>query len=223
MTLPATGTPPLPGLRIDRAGPLSPSASRFLAAFDEPRSAVAAAGLANLARPKAYLMLRDLRERGHVIRCARNLYLRVDTLQGQPIEGLPVVARVLARLSKDARCTADIVGGPGLTASAVRRAIYYLERQGKVQRKAYGVYALAGRGGGEASVETVSRPSPIADRIYELLTEPRRPVELRAPLGRSVSNITAHLQAMMQKGRVRRIGPGLYARVAPERDADKFS
>jgi len=208
----AADTPPLPGLRIDRAGPLSPSASRFLAAFDEPRSAVAAAGLANLARPKAYLMLRDLRERGHVIRCARNLYLRVDALERQPIDGLPVVARVLARLSKGARCAADIAGAPGLTARTVRRAIYYLERQGKVERAAYGVYALAGRGGTETSVAPVSRPSPIADRIYALLTEPRRPMELRAPLGRSIPNITAHLQAMMRKDRVRRVGPGLYVR-----------
>ena len=210
--LPAAGTPPLPGLRIDRAGPLSPSASRFLAAFDEPRSAIMAAGLANLARPKAYLMLRDLRERGHVIRCARNLYLRVDTIEGQPLEGLPVVACVLARLSKGARCAADIAGGLGLTARAVRRAIYYLERQGKVERAAYGVYALAGRGGTEMPVAPASRPSPIADRIYELLTEPRRPMELRAPLARSIPNITAHLQAMMRNGRVRRVGPGLYAR-----------
>ncbi len=193
-----------------------PAVRGLLAAFQEPRSLHEAAVIAGLSRRRAYAGLRVLRRQREVVRCGRNAYLQVPKVldeSGLSGGGAPMAAKVLACLWAAPRNATELSEALQTQAESVRRVIYHLIRQGLVQRIGYGVYQAGPTLPPDSAAAPIVRPAPIADRIYELLSRPTRPVELRPLLDRPIPTITGHLHAMMLSGRVRRLRPGLYARV----------
>ncbi len=194
---------------------LGPAATRLLSAFRSARSLRDAAQLAGLTLPRAYAALRTLRRVRKVVRCGRSAYIQIPVrsdIGGEAIAAAPPIARLLVSLSANPRNAADLAAEFNMPIGTVRQTVYFLARQGLVRRIGYGLYQANGADSITGPLPQIQRPSPIADRIYELLTEPRRPVELRPLVDRPIPTITGHLHAMMRRGRVCRLRTGLYAR-----------
>lgn len=189
--------------------------ARILAALGHPRTVKELAGKARVSPRLVRQVMRVLRERQDVVYCGRYRYLRADAVasaSGPVATHYREMMGILDALAAGARSLEDVVRDRGIPAAAARSAISELLQRRLARRVGFARYAPAGPGHEAIRPESFARPSPIADRICELLCEPRRPMELRDPLQRPIPTITGHLQAMMRKGRVKRLQSGLYVR-----------
>jgi len=189
--------------------------ARILAALGHPRTVNEVAEKACLSQHLVRQGMRVLRERGDVVYCGRRYYLRADAVPsatGPVARHYREVMGVLAALAAGARTVEDVVRDRGIAVAALRTAISELLQRRLARRVGFARYAPAAPAHEASPPASFVRPSPIADRICDLLCEPRRPMELRGPLQRPIPTITGHPQAMMRKARVKRLSSGLYVR-----------